>query len=217
MTINLFTRMEQSTLMIEAMGRALIIDIGTLTPAENLDRLPKLDAALVSHQHGDHFALDHLRAIGAPVYGPADVVMQLYEGMAATVLRPGETVDVAGFAVTPVLADHGPKLSAPIDNLGFVIRWPGHVLYFAGDIARSGTPPAGPFDTVVVPVGGAGFVFSAAEALEYLDQIGHRGRVIPVHDTGPSDPDAVARFMDLAPGHLEVTSLDIGDSVEVQT
>jgi hypothetical protein len=68
---------------------------------------------------------------------------------------------------------------------------------------------------VVLPVSGAGFVFSASEALEYLERIGHRGRVIPVHDSGPSDPDAVARFAALAPEHLDVVALAAGESVEV--
>ena len=216
MTTIKLTRREQSALLIEAGGKTLAIDIGTLTPAEELGRLPKVDVALVSHLHPDHFAPDHLRVLGAPVFGPSDVVSRLHDGMTATVLIPGKTADAAGYAVTPVVADHGPRLSAPIENLGFVIRCPGgHVLYFAGDIARPGTPPDGPFDTVVLPVGGAGFVFNATEALAYLELIGHSGRVVPIHDTGPSDPDAVVRFADLAPAHLDVIALEVGQSAEV--
>lgn len=210
------TRHEQSALMIRAEDKTLAIDFGTLTPAERLALLPTPDATLVSHQHGDHFSPDHLHAFGAPVFGPQDAVSQLQGDMTTTVLRAGETVDVAGFTVAPIEVDHGPKLSVPIENLGFVIDCPGgHRIFFAGDIARPGVLPEGTFDTVVLPVGGAGFVFDAVQAHDYLQQIGHQGMVIPVHDSGPSDPGAIDRFVRLAPTHLKVIGLGIGQSTEV--
>jgi L-ascorbate metabolism protein UlaG (beta-lactamase superfamily) len=215
MTISI-TRHEQSALMIKAGDKNLAIDFGTLTPTERLAHLPKPNATLVSHQHGDHFASEHLRAFGAPVFGPQDVISQLPEDLTTTVLRAGETLDVAGFTVTPIEVDHGPKLSVPIENLGFVIDCPdGHAIFFAGDIARPGVLPEGTFDTVVLPVGGAGFVFDASQAHDYLKQIGHQGNVIPVHDTGPADRGAVDRFVHLAPSHLNVLALGVGDSTEV--
>jgi len=216
MTISI-TRHEQSALMIQAEDKTLAIDFGTLTPAERLAHLPRPDAALVSHQHGDHFAPEHLRAFGAPVLAPQDVISQLPEDMSTRVLRAGETVEAAGFTVTPIEVDHGPKLSSPIENLGFVITCPGgHAVLFAGDIARPGALPEGTFDTVVLPVGGAGFVFDAVQAHEYLQLIGHQGMVIPVHDTGPADPGAIDRFVRLASKQLKVIALGIGQSTEVQ-
>lgn len=120
------------------------------------------------------------------------------------------------FPSLPIEVDHGPKLSTPIENLGFVIQCPGgHVILLTGDIACPGNPPKGPFDTVVLPVGGAGFVFGTQEALDFLNLIGHRGRVIPVHDTGPSDHGAADRFTQLAPAHLDVIALAPGASTEV--
>lgn len=213
---NNITRHEQSGLLIRSRGKTLAIDIGKLTSAETVKGMSKPDAAIVSHQHGDHLCPDNLQALDAPIFAAADVLPLLHDGAVVTAIRPGKTMDVAGFTVTAHEVDHGPKLSAPIENLGFVIHFPnGHTLYFAGDIARPGTPPTGPFDTVVLPVSGAGFVFTAVEALEYLERIGHRSRVIPVHDTGPSDPDAVARFVALAPEHLDVVALAVGESAEV--
>lgn len=211
-------RREQSGLEIHSDGKTLAIDIGTLTPAETVKAMVAPDATLVSHKHGDHLSVDHLKTLGAPILAPGDVVELLHDGANATAIRAGQTLDVAGFTVTAVEADHGPKLSAPIQNFGFVIQFPrrGHTLYFAGDIARPGTPPAGTFDIVVLPVGGAGFVFDPAEAVAYLEQIGHRGRVIPVHDGGPCDPDAIARFADIAPANLEVIKLAPGERVEIQ-
>jgi L-ascorbate metabolism protein UlaG (beta-lactamase superfamily) len=216
--IDFIIRHEQSGLEIHSRGKTLAIDIGTMTPADTVKAMAAPDAILVSHKHSDHLGLDHLKALGSPIVAPGDVLELLHDSASATAIRAGQTLDVAGFAVTAVEADHGPKLSAPIENFGFIIKFPagGHTLYFAGDIARPGTPPAGKFDIVVLPVGGAGFVFDPAEAVAYLEQIGHRGRVIPVHNSGPCDPDAIARFADLAPAHFEVITLAPGEKVEVR-
>ena len=216
--IDFIIRREQSGLEIHSRGKTLAIDIGTMTSTDTVNAMTAPDAILVSHKHGDHLGLDHLKALGSPIVAPGDVLALLHDGARATAIRAGQTLEVADFMVTAVEADHGPKLSAPIENLGFVIRFPsgGPTLYFAGDIARPGTPPEGTFDIVVLPVGGAGFVFDPAEAVAYLEQIGHRGRVIPVHNSGPCDPDAIARFADLAPAHFEVIALAPGEKVEVR-
>ena len=219
MTTDTISRFEQSGLSISSAGKKLTIDIGTLTPTETVKAMAPPDAVLVSHKHGDHFDLEHLKTLGSLIVAPGDVFELLHDGANATTIHAGQTLDVASFTVTAVEVDHGPKLSVPIENLGFVINFPSgsHTLYFTGDIARPGTPPLGTFDIVVLPVGGAGFVFDPIEAVAYLQQINHCGRVIPVHDSGPCDPDAVARFADLAPDHLEVITLMPGEKVELQT
>ena len=218
MTNDTIIRFEQSGLLIASASKKLAIDIGTLTPTETVKAMAPPDAVLISHKHGDHFDLDHMKTLGSPIVAPGDVLELLHDGANATAIQAGQTLDVARFTVTAVDVDHGPKLSVPIENLGFVIQFPSgdQTLYFAGDIAHPGTPPSGAFDIVVLPVGGAGFVFDPTEAVEYLEQIGHRSRVIPVHDSGPCDPDAVARFADLAPAHLEVISLVPGEKLELQ-
>jgi L-ascorbate metabolism protein UlaG (beta-lactamase superfamily) len=204
--------------MIAGAGKKLAIDIGTMTPIETVKAMPAPDAILVSRRHGDRFGRDHPKTFGAPIVAPGDVLDLLHGGANATAVRAGQTLDVAGFTVAAVEPDHGQKLSAPIENLGFVIQFPGggHTLRFGGDIARPGTPAASRLDIVVPPVGGAGFVFDPAEAVACLERMDHRGRVIPVHDSGPCDPDAVARFADLAPPHFGVIELSPGEKVEVQ-
>ena len=219
MTNDTIIRFEQSGLLIASADKKLAIDIGTLTSAETVKAMAPPDAVLISHKHGDHFDLGHIKAFGSPIVAPGDVLELLHDGANATAIQADQTLDVASFTVTAVEVDHGPKLSVPIENLGFIIGLPSgsHTLYFAGDIARPGTPPLGTFDIVVLPVGGSGFVFDPAEAVAYLEQIGHRGRVIPVHESGPCDPDAVARFADLVPAHFEVITLAPGEKVEFQT
>lgn len=209
------TRYEHVAVVFEADGQRLGLDFGAFTSTETVARLPRLDHIVVSHRHGDHFSETTLRTLGAPVSAPSEVVALLGDGLQSHTLRLGESKLTAGFKVTPTLADHGPKVTSPVENFGFIIERGGRRVYFVGDMAVPTPPPTGPFDVVLIPVAGGGFVFDADQAFDFIKEIGHRGRVVPIHDAGPAEPGCIERFARLAEGWCEVVVLDVGESMEV--
>jgi L-ascorbate metabolism protein UlaG (beta-lactamase superfamily) len=114
-----------------------------------------------------------------------------------------------------VAADHGPKLSKPIENYGFVLEAAGKRMYFVGDVAVATVPPPGRFDLVAIPVGGAGFTFDPQGALNYLMSLQDVRMVIPVHAGGISDPCSPDVFRSLAGARFDVRVLEVGERVEL--
>jgi L-ascorbate metabolism protein UlaG (beta-lactamase superfamily) len=108
-----------------------------------------LDAILVTHAHGDHFAdtVRVARATGAPVVANFELCTWL-ERKGLTALQPmniGGTIDLAGLKVTMTMAVHSSTLideTAIIalgPSCGFVLQLEdGLVAYFAGDTALFG-------------------------------------------------------------------------------
>lgn len=193
---------------------SICVDFGCFSPIGSL--VPDRTMACVcTHQHPDHFDRAKLIAIGAPVYAPGDTINLLDgAGLKTTRLRLSKPVHIGDVKVTTVPADHGPKLSKPIENVGLLIEHAGIRIYFAGDIARISQPlPRGPFDLVIVPVAGGGFVFDAAEAVEFVRALKHRGRTVPVHDSGPSEPGCIQLFVKLASPHCAPMQMYIGESI----
>ncbi len=88
-----------------------------------------IEALLFTHAHDDHFAVSELqyRRSGfvanpltnvLPVYGPPDVISELTNRSAAqplpytlTTLSPWETIEIAGYKVTPIIAQHDTSLT----------------------------------------------------------------------------------------------------------
>ncbi len=211
----IITRYEHVALAIEALGHSLAVDIGCFTSQRTLDSLKHIDAVLVSHRHPDHFHQEHLRSLSVPVYAPPEVLELLKNDIVTRGFRLGETIMVAGIAVTPVEANHGPMVTAPIQNFGFIIEADSRRIFFTGDVAVLTPPPPGPFDLICIPVAGGGFVFDASEALEYLRAADHRGRVMPMHDSGPAEPGCIELFRAIAKDYCEVVTCNIGESLKV--
>jgi L-ascorbate metabolism protein UlaG (beta-lactamase superfamily) len=207
------TKFEQSALVLRTENTQLAIDFGGLTP-----KLPtitgRVDGAIVSHVHGDHFNVDHLRSLGAPVWAATEVVQRLGEAnILATLLDPGKTVYIGDFKLTPVVVDHG-SISAPIANFGLIIQSNGATIFFTGDMAVPLTFPVAAVDVLIVPVGG-GKVFSAEEAANYVAANKHHGRVVPVHYHGQADPASALKFQELVGAGASVAVLEVGESLEV--
>ena len=93
----------------------------------NIDLLD-LRAILFTHAHDDHLCAAELQYAGSyfvptpitqrmPIYAPVDAICKIKTAIdtdrlpfSLHVLQPNEAVDVAGYSVTPVLAQHDPKL-----------------------------------------------------------------------------------------------------------
>jgi N-acyl-phosphatidylethanolamine-hydrolysing phospholipase D len=137
-----------------------------VAPGIPLEALPKVDLALVSHDHYDHADLPSLRALAArgtrivvPA-GMADVVRAA--GGEATELRWWEHADVGGLRVHCVPAQHfsGRGLTDRNRRLwaGWVVEGQGRRFYHAGDtgyfagFAEIGRR-LGPIDLAAIPIG----------------------------------------------------------------
>jgi L-ascorbate metabolism protein UlaG (beta-lactamase superfamily) len=58
------TQLEQSGVILETnSGFKLAIDIASLTPMDRLESVALPDAMLVSHIHGDHFSVPHIKKL----------------------------------------------------------------------------------------------------------------------------------------------------------
>jgi L-ascorbate metabolism protein UlaG (beta-lactamase superfamily) len=102
-------------------------------------RLAFVDAVTASHAHTDHLDPDTLRSLpGVPVVAPAAHRELVTEraGAAPLEIDDGETVEVAGFAITAVPAAHQ-AIERDADgrmlHLGYVVRCGPFALYHAGD------------------------------------------------------------------------------------
>jgi len=210
----LITRLEHCGLLIDSAGTRLGIDLGDFTAPEAVADLG-LSALVITHQHPDHYFEPNVRAAAAPVAAPRDVIELLPVGLTVHALHPREPFELAGFRIIAVPADHGPRLSRPIENYGLIIEHAGRRIYVIGDMAvATETPPHGPFDHVFISIDDSGFVFTARQAADFLTAIGHRGRVTPIHDGG-EDGSCADEFARLAAGRSEVLRIAPGDSIEV--
>jgi L-ascorbate metabolism protein UlaG (beta-lactamase superfamily) len=131
----------------------VVIDPGGWSEREAVDGVA---AVLITHEHADHWQIDHLRATDAPIYTIAAVESQLRAADPAvaervTVVRPGERVDVAGFDVQVVGEKHAvihPELQH-FDNSGYLLTVDGSSLFHPGDAF---TVPGQEVDVFCAPV-----------------------------------------------------------------
>lgn len=196
-------------------GAVFGVDFGSETPPDTVLSLGHLTAVFVSHRHPDHLHVEHLRVIGTDVYGPQDVISELNQLAIPThPLMPGDCITVDGLEVRAYLSNHGPGLSAPIDNLALSFHVDGkHVLYL-GDMAVSSPIPDRIWDAVLIPVGGSK-VFTPEAALAFITDLGHTGLTIPIHYHGRADRAAGQTFARLASNRCSVRELAAGEAVEV--
>jgi L-ascorbate metabolism protein UlaG (beta-lactamase superfamily) len=153
MAVMRITKFGHSCVRLSAAGSDVVVDPGGWSEPEALDGVA---AVLVTHEHADHWTADMLRATDAPVYTIAAVAEQIRAADPAvaervTVVRPGEELSVAGFAVRVVGEKHAvihPELKH-FDNSGFVLTAEGETAYHPGD---SFTLPGQPVDVFLAPV-----------------------------------------------------------------
>ena len=158
----------QSGFLIGHEGRHLLVDPylsdsltekyeGTETPHVRMhphvvapEQLAFVDVVLSTHGHTDHLDGETLRAIGAPVVAPARIVELARErsGGEVTPISEGETVEVGGFRVQAVPAEH------PGEHcVGYVIEAGGRRLYHSGDTTWV-DPGVRGVDVALVPING---------------------------------------------------------------
>lgn len=146
-----------------------------------------VDAMLVSHLHGDHFSLPHIKKLSPKKLYLGDECIELLGGevLASEIVSiSGKGVfSVGNFSVMAFTVDHGPNVKVrPRENFGFLVTEGGQKLYFGGDIFYpSGMPVAGSsVDYACLPIGGF-YTFGPKEALNFAKTFGRIGTVVPMH------------------------------------
>ena len=199
------TMVRCSTLLLQWRGRARLTDpwFGMrvwampclqrpgLCPGD----LPRLDAALVSHLHPDHFDRRALGELAPPqVLVPAGSAAAMGGSLEPgwRELSPGDEAEVAGI---PVHAVRGPHTRPGPEEINFVLQLPNlGPVFFGGDarldqdVLREVHDRFGSFRLAMLPVGGSRIlgrrtVMSPRDAVVAADLLQAR-EVIPIHEGG---------------------------------
>ncbi|MEO6827503.1 MAG: MBL fold metallo-hydrolase [Microbacteriaceae bacterium] len=144
------TKLEHAALVLEASGRKLFIDPGSMTTP--ITDAGSTAAVVVTHEHADHWTPEQLTRIrqlspDAPIFGPAGFAAAA-EGFDVSVVQDGDIVEAEGFTLRFFGAKHAMiHSSIPlVDNVGVLVN---DTLYYPGD---SFTIPEGvQVDTLAVP------------------------------------------------------------------
>ena len=129
---------------------------------------PAADIILVTHVHFDHCSPDDI----AKLKGPDTVIVTEKEsaqkiGRDAIILKPGDSIELAGIRIEAVPAYNLDKKYHPKENgwLGFVLELEGVRVYHAGDTDFIPEMENLEVDIALLPVSGT-YVMTAAEAVE---------------------------------------------------
>ncbi len=213
------TKLEHSSFVVESNGYRLAVDIGNRVSDQSFALMGIVSAVLVSHIHPDHFVIDRLNAMAAPVYTVAQVAELLTETqLKVSVSAIGQTVKIEGtpFTITFTESDHGPNVTFPVENAGFIISVGRKSLWYLGDmfVPLENTPQES-YDVLMIPVGGKGYTFGPEEAVAYVERLGWSGVTIPVHYHMWPDGEPAHEVADQLKGKVDVRILDVGERVEI--
>ena len=189
------TKLGHACVRIQGDGGVVVIDPGVFTDAS---ALVGADAVLITHEHADHVHPDHLRGTDVPIWTIAAVERMLREqapdvAARVSVVRPGDSLEVAGTAVEVVGEKHAvihPDYDR-YDNSGYVLESGGTTVYHPGD---SLTAPGRAVDVLLAPV--CAPWLKVSEAIDFVREVG-APRSLGIHDRVYSDVglDMVAAHM----------------------
>lgn len=181
------TQFEQSGCIIKTnTGFTLALDIASYTPLEKLEDV-NVDAMIVSHLHGDHFSIPHIKKINPKkLYLSRECIELLGEEEVSSdiiEIQEGQNITIGEVEVSVFSVDHGPNVKVrPQENFGFFISVDGEKIYFAGDMFY----PSGvsvdslEVDHVLIPVGGF-YTFGPEEAFQFVKSFKNIKCVLPMH------------------------------------
>jgi L-ascorbate metabolism protein UlaG (beta-lactamase superfamily) len=161
------TKLEHAALIVEAAGRTLIIDPGSLTTP--ITEPGNAVGVVITHEHADHWTPEQLNRIlgrnpGIPIFAPQGVAAAA-EGFDVTVVADGTTVEIGPFTLRFFGEKHAvihPSIPAP-DNVGVLVNG---ILFYPGDAF---TVPDVKVQTLAVP--SAAPWLKVGEAMDYIAEV----------------------------------------------
>ena len=198
------TKYEQSGFILETKkGSRLAFDIGNKTPIEKLDNVKSIDAFLVSHIHGDHFSIPHIKKLSPKnLYLNHECLEAIGEENLSTQItkvKTGDSFLIDEIKVSYFTVDHGPNISAPVENLGFLLEVENQTIYFAGDMFyESGVDVSNlEVDIALLPVG-TFYTFDPQEAFDFAKKFKKIGKIVCMHYE--KTPKTQGQFLQLTNG-----------------
>ena len=173
------TKYGHCCLLIEEEGKSILTDPGSYNSLPDI--LPHIDIVLLTHEHGDHVHIEHLKRIideqpNTKIYTHAGVGKLLdAENISYININDGEIVFEDELSIQSFGSEHAcMHHSLPVvQNTGFYIN---KKLFYPGD---SFCVPNVPVQVLALPV--AGPWMKLEEAIEYAKEVSPK-KVFPVHD-----------------------------------
>lgn len=210
-------KFEQSAILLtdNKAKQTFAFDFGIFSEL-HIPSLPELKAVFVSHEHGDHYKFDHIKAMKTEkVFAATEPHQDLTNrSVAAELVVNKDVVGYGAIEVTAFEVDHG-AISKPISNLGFHIHLAGKNILFCGDMKVPGEVPDVEYDLTLIPVCGGKVIMDFEEALGFLKSLRHPGLVVPIHYHGQADPDSGNKFREFAGGDFQVKVFDVKQKIEL--
>jgi L-ascorbate metabolism protein UlaG (beta-lactamase superfamily) len=173
------TKFGHACVRIESGGHTIVIDPGGFTEPEAVDGAT---AVLITHEHADHYSVDHLRRTDAPVHTIAAVAAKIREDVPevaerVTVVAPDQQFD-PGVPTMVVGEKHAvihPEMQH-FDNSGYLLQVEDLTIFHPGD---SLTLPGVHVDLLLLPVSAPWLKIS--ECIDFARDVGAQ-RSLAIHD-----------------------------------
>jgi L-ascorbate metabolism protein UlaG (beta-lactamase superfamily) len=174
----ILTKHVHACFTLEKDGATLVVDPGAFSEPTRV--LRGAAAVLITHDHVDHLDQDAVRGAGVPVYAHPDVLAQLPD-VEGVPVRPGDTVDAAGFAVRVFGGRHA-HIHEDVPDLANNAYLIDERVYYAGDAF---SVPGVPVEVLFVPIGGPWL--KIAESIDFVRAVAPT-RAHPTHDGLLTEP-----------------------------
>ena len=188
------TKFPQSCLLIEAEGKKILADPGTLKYKEEyFDTWNNVDIILITHKHPDHCNTEILEKLNKNIiiYATKEVA-EANKSFKISIIKENDIIELENIKIEVVHAIHGyqPLLKGAKEvheNVGYIIDDGKNRLYTTSDtICFKNNYKA---DVVALPVTAHGLTMSSYEASLFAKELGAK-LVLPIHmdnDAYPTD------------------------------